>query len=42
MRKKRFNKTVARREMKKAWRNKGGAKKPSKAALAKAMRAAWK
>ncbi len=40
-RKKRFNKSVARAEMKKAWRNKKG-KKPSKAALSKAMKKAWK
>ncbi len=39
--KKNFNKTVARAEMKKAWANKKG-KKPSKAALSKAMKKAWK
>lgn len=40
-RKKRFNKSVASKEMKKAWRNKRG-KRPTKSALAKAMKAAWK
>lgn len=39
-RKKKFNKSIARAEMKKAWANKKG-KKPSKAALSKAMKKAW-
>ena len=40
-RKKRFNRTVARTEMRKAWKNAKG-KKPSKKALSAAMKKAWK
>lgn len=41
MAKKKFNKTVTRAEMKKAWARKKG-KRPSKAALSKAMKKAWR
>lgn len=40
-RKKKFNRTVARTEMKKVWKNAKG-KKPSKRALSQAMKKAWK
>ncbi len=39
--KKTFSKSIASREMKKAWRAAKG-KKPTKAAMSKAMKMAWK